>query len=57
MCGERFEDRRRRGQWRIRWYDSITDLKDMNFSRLWEAVEDRGVRLSSVLGVSELYVT
>ena len=42
-----------RGQRRIRWFDSITDLKDMNFSRLWEMVEDRGAWHASVHGVSK----
>ena len=42
-----------RGQRRIRWFDSINDLKDMNFSRLWEMVEDRGAWHASVHGVSK----
>ena len=33
---------KRRGQQSIRWLDSITDSKDMNLSKLWETVEDRG---------------
>ena len=33
---------RRRGQQRIRWLNSITDLMDMNLSKLQELVEDRG---------------
>ena len=31
----------RRGWERIRWLDSITDSKDMNFNKLWEIVKDR----------------
>ena len=34
--------RRRRGQERTRWLDSSTDSMDMNLSKLWETVEDRG---------------
>ena len=36
------EGKRRRGQQRMRWLDSITDSLQMNVSKLWETVEDRG---------------
>ena len=32
----RIEDRRRRGQQRMRWLDGITDLRGMNLSKLSE---------------------
>ena len=38
----RMEGKRRRGQQRMRWLDSITDSIDMNLSKLREIVEDRG---------------
>ena len=36
------KDRRKRWQ-RMRWLESITDSVDMNLSKLWKVVEDRGV--------------
>ena len=36
------EDRRRRRRQRMRWLDGITDLMDMNLSKLQEIVENRG---------------
>ena len=42
MLGK-IEGKRRRGWQRMRWLDSINDLMNMNLSKLWETVEDRGV--------------
>ena len=35
------EGKRRRGQQRVRWLDSITNSRDVNMSKLWEIVKDR----------------
>ena len=38
----KIEGKRRRGQQRMRWLESITDSFSMNLSKLQEIVEDRG---------------
>ena len=38
----RTEGRRRRGWHRMQWLDSITDSMDMNLSKFFEVVKDRG---------------
>ena len=47
------ESRRRRGWQRMRWLDSITDSMDMNVSKLWEIVEDRGAWWAAICGVAQ----
>ena len=49
----KIEGKRRRGHQRVRWLDSITDSVDINLSKLWEIVEDRGVWRATVSGVAK----
>ena len=44
---------RRRGRQRMRWLDSITDVMDMNLSRLWDLVMDRDTWHAAVCGVTK----
>ena len=37
----KIEGRRKRGQYRMKWLDAITDSMDMNLSMLREMVKDR----------------
>ena len=41
----KIEGKRKRGQQRTSWLDSITDLMDMNLSEFQDTVEDRGARV------------
>ena len=52
MLGK-IESGRRRGQQRMRWLDSITDLMDMSLSKFQELVMDREAWHAAFLGITK----
>ena len=50
------EGKRRRGQQRMRWLESITKTKDVNLSKFWEIVEDREIWWAAVHGVAKNWI-
>ena len=47
------EGKRRRGQQRVEWLDSITNSTDMNLSKLRETVKDREAQCAAARGVTK----
>ena len=49
----KIEGERRRGRQKMKWLDSIMDSKDINLSKFWEIVKNRGAWCAAVHGVAK----
>ena len=49
----KIEGKRRRGQQRMRWLDSITDSMNMNLSKFWGIVKNREAWCAIVHGIAK----
>ena len=54
---QKTKGKKRRGQQRMRWLDSITNSMNMNMSKLWEIVKDRSLVCCCPGGRKELDLT
>ena len=49
----KIEGKKRRGQQKMRWVDSIINSMDVNLSKHWETVKGRGAWRAAVHGLTE----
>ena len=52
-CWERWKATGKGGSSGLRWLETITDSMDVNLSKLWKTVEDRGAWSAAIHGITK----
>ena len=54
MLGK-MEGKRRKGKWRIKWFNGIINSMDVSLRKLWEILKDREAWGAAIHGVTKTW--